>query len=101
MSSRVFSAQAMTAANLCKDMDYTGAKLATKHSIIHAPFSVWPGCLYKAAIRAAVFFLFVFVLFLNHRGSDSDFWNKKNTFLEIVVHLTDLKQKGGRGHLVN
>lgn len=63
VSSRVFSAPAMTAANLCKDMDYTRAKLATKHSIIHAPFSVWPGCLYKAAIRAVLFLFLLVCLF--------------------------------------
>ena len=34
-----FSASMMTMANLYKDMDYTGAKLATKHSIIHILFS--------------------------------------------------------------
>lgn len=57
VSSRVFSALMMTIANLCKDMDYTGAKLATKRSIIHVLFSAWPQCLYKAPIRAAVYFI--------------------------------------------
>lgn len=57
VSSRVFSAPMMTIANLCKDMDYTGAKLATKRSIIHVLFSAWPRCLYKAPIRAAVYFI--------------------------------------------
>lgn len=39
MCSGGFSAPMMTTANLCKDMDYTGAKLASKHSIIHLLFS--------------------------------------------------------------
>lgn len=39
MSSGVLSASLMTTANLNKDMDYTGAKLATKRSIIHVRLS--------------------------------------------------------------
>lgn len=42
MSSWGFSAPVMTIANLCKDMDYTRAKLATKHSIIHILYPAWP-----------------------------------------------------------
>lgn len=42
MSSEVFSASMMTIANLDKDIDYTGTKLATKHSIIYILFTAWP-----------------------------------------------------------
>lgn len=39
MSSEVFSASMMTIAKLNRDMDYTGAKLATKRSIIYVLLS--------------------------------------------------------------
>lgn len=41
MSSEVFSASMMTIANLDEDIDYTGTKLATKHSIMYILRSIY------------------------------------------------------------
>lgn len=51
MCGGAFSAPLMTIANLCKDMDYVGAKLATKHPIILILLPAWPHFWKTALIR--------------------------------------------------